>query len=169
MALPSWAFDDPKALVDAIYAPYTTLGAATAQDPAQYYSERLRGLVAANAAPQGEEAPPVLAFNPFIGAKQALLRDLSIGTPVGNTERAIVTVSFGNFDEVSLLALSLVREGDGWKVDDIALARRRRELVVELAPSIRSLRHQIARVASFSQALASPLRLGPISRSTRLW
>ncbi len=120
MCLPSWAFDDPKALVDAIYAPYMTLGAATAQDPAQYYSERLRGLVAANAAPQGEEAPPVLAFNPFIGAKQALLRDLSIGTPVGNTERAIVTVSFGNFDEVSLLALSLVREGDGWKVDDIA-------------------------------------------------
>lgn len=120
MCLQCWAFDDPKALVDAIYAPYTTLGAATDQDPAQYYSERLRGLVAANAAPQGEEAPPVLDFNPFIGAKQALLRDLSIGTPVGNTERAIVTVSFGNFDEVSLLALSLVREGDGWKVDDIA-------------------------------------------------
>jgi hypothetical protein len=120
MCLPAWAYDDPKALVEAIYAPYTTLGAATEQDPAQYYSERLRGLVAANAAPQGEDAPPVLEFNPFIGARQALVRDLAIGTPVGNAERAIVTVSFGNFDEVSLMTLSLVKEGEGWKVDDIA-------------------------------------------------
>jgi len=120
LCCPALAYDDPKSLVDAIYAPYTTLGAATDQDPAQYYSERLRGLVAANAAPQGEDAPPVLEFNPFIGAKQALLRDLAISAPVGNAEKAIVTVSFGNFDEVSLLALALVKEGDGWKVDDIA-------------------------------------------------
>jgi hypothetical protein len=120
LCAPAAAYDDPKALVEAIYAPYTKLGAATAQDPAQYYSERLRGLVAANAAPQGEDAPPVLEFNPFIGATQALLRDLAISAPVGNAEKAIVTVSFGNFDQVSLLALSLVREGDGWKVDDIA-------------------------------------------------
>ncbi len=120
MSSPAWAYDDPKALVDAIYAPYTTLGTATGQDPAQYYSERLKGLVAANAAASGENAPPVLDFNPFIGATQALLRDLSVGTPVGNTESAIVTVSFGNFGEISLLSLSLVREADGWKVDDIA-------------------------------------------------
>jgi hypothetical protein len=120
LCAPAAAYDDPKALVDAIYAPYTTLGAATDQDPAQYYSERLRGLVAANAAPAGENAPPVLEFNPFIGAKQALLRDLAISAPVGNGEKAIVTVSFGNFDQVSLLALALVREEEGWKVDDIA-------------------------------------------------
>jgi hypothetical protein len=119
-ALPALAYDDPKALVEAIYAPYTTLGVAQEQDPAQFYSERLKGLVATNAAAAGENAPPVLEFNPFIGARQALLRDLSIGTPVGNTEQAIVTVSFGNFGTISLLALSLIREADGWKVDDIA-------------------------------------------------
>jgi hypothetical protein len=62
----------------------------------------------------------VLDFNPFIGAKQALLRDLSVGTPVGNNEQAIVTVSFGNFGAISLLSLALVKEADGWKVDDIA-------------------------------------------------
>jgi hypothetical protein len=118
--VPALAYDDPKALVDAIYAPYTTLGVAQEQDPAQYYSERLKGLVAANAAAAGDSPAPVLDFNPFIGATQALLRDLSVGTPVGNLERAIVTVSFGNFGDVSLLALSLVKEGNGWKVDDIA-------------------------------------------------
>jgi hypothetical protein len=117
---PAWAYDDPKALVDAIYAPYTTLGAAKDQDPAQYYSERLRGLVAANAAAAGDNPAPVLDFNPFIGAREAMLRDLAVGTPVGTAESAIVTVSFGNFDHASLLALSLIREGDGWKVDDVA-------------------------------------------------
>lgn len=118
-SLPAWAYDTPRALVDAIYAPYTTLGAATEQDPAQYYSERLKGLVAANAA-GGEDAPSVLAFNPFIGAQQALLRDLAVGEPVVTGTKAIVTVSFHNFDHSSLLALSLVQEADGWKVDDIA-------------------------------------------------
>ncbi|HZY67562.1 MAG TPA: hypothetical protein VFE52_03195, partial [Devosia sp.] len=97
------------------------LGAAGEQDPAQFYSERLRGLVAANAAPAaGEEQPAVLGFNPFIGAQQALLRDLSIGEPLERDGKAMVTVSFTNFDDGALLALSLVREGDGWKVDDIA-------------------------------------------------
>jgi hypothetical protein len=122
MISPAVAYDDPKALVDAIYAPYTTLGVAQEQDPAQYYSERLRGLVAANAAPsESAESPPaVLDFNPFIGAQQALLRDLSIGAPIERDGKAMVTVSFTNFDNAALLALSLTREADGWKVDDIA-------------------------------------------------
>ena len=121
-AAPAFAFDDPKTLVAAIYAPYMTLGAARDQDPAQYYSERLRGLVSANAAPPatGAAAPQVLAFNPFIGGQQALLRDLSIGEPVLYGEKAMVTVAFGNFDHSNLLALSLVRDADGWKVDDVA-------------------------------------------------
>ena len=119
-ALPALGYDDPKSLVDAIYAPYTTLGAAKDQDPAQYYSERLRGLVSINAAAEGDNAAPTLDFNPFIGAQQALLRDLVIGVPVVNANKAIVTVSFGNFDHSSLLALSLVQEANGWKVDDIA-------------------------------------------------
>ena len=122
LASPGLAYDDPKALVAAIYAPYTTLGAARDQDPAQYYSERLRGLVSANARPPAAEraAPPILDFNPFIGAQQALLRDLVVGEPVLLDGKAMVPVSFTNFDNSNLLALSLVRDADGWKVDDIA-------------------------------------------------
>jgi hypothetical protein len=119
VAWPALGFDTPKALVEAIYAPYTTLGAATAQDPAQYYSERLKGLVARNAA-GGEEGAQILAFNPFIGAQQALLRDLVVSEPTVMGPKAVVTVSFHNFDHASLLALSLVQEAGGWKVDDIA-------------------------------------------------
>jgi hypothetical protein len=122
-ASPVWAFDTPRALVEAIYAPYQTLGAAQAQDPAQYYSERLRGLVAANAMTgilDEGDAPEVLDFNPFIDGTQSLLRDVVISDPVVARNRALVSVSFQNFDAVSLLSLSLVQEADGWRVDDIA-------------------------------------------------
>ena len=40
--------------------------------------------------------------------------------PCERDGKAMVTVAFTNFDNTSLLTLSLVREGDGWKVDDIA-------------------------------------------------
>ncbi len=130
---PALAFDDPKALVTAIYAPYQTPGAAANQDPAQYYSERLRGLVSAHAAkaaadllsspdraPNTGPVAPVLSFNPFIDAQHSLLTDFAIGEPVVLGNKALVTVSFHNFDNATLLSLSLVKDPDGWKVDDVA-------------------------------------------------
>lgn len=117
---PALAFDDPKALADAIYAPYVRLGASADEDPAQYYSERLRGLVSANALGQSEGKAEPIEFNPLIGAQSSLLRDLAISAPVVNRDRALVTVSFTNFDHAALMSLSLVKEADGWKVDDIA-------------------------------------------------
>jgi hypothetical protein len=133
MSVPAFAYDDPKALVEAIYAPYQTPGAASKQDPAKYYSERLKGLVSAQAAQATDKAlsgqgsgadtgpvAPVLSFNPFIAAQHSLLADLAIADPVVLGARAVVTVSFHNFDQASLLSLALVREKDGWKVDDVA-------------------------------------------------
>ena len=129
---PAWAFDDPKALVTAIYAPYQTPGAAAEQDPAQYYSERLKGLVSANAATAtqkllddavGKQTVPVaaaLSFNPFIDAQHSLLLDLVIGEPVVIADKAMVAVSFHNFDQPTLLSISLVKEVNGWVVDDVA-------------------------------------------------
>jgi hypothetical protein len=133
--VPALAYDDPKALVDAIYAPYQVAGQAGAQDPMQFYSERLKGLVSAHAAEAvntlldsdtvdsvDDVGPvaPALSFNPFIDAQHSLLMDLSIGQPVVLGEKAIVTVAFHNFDQATLLSLSLVRDPDGWKVDDVA-------------------------------------------------
>lgn len=132
-SLPALAFDDPKALVTAIYAPYQTPGKAAEQDPAQYYSERLKGLVSGHAAKATADvisnpdaganigdAAPALSFNPFIAAQHSLLMDLSIDEPIVMGDKAMVAVSFHNFDQASLLSLSLVKEADGWKVDDVA-------------------------------------------------
>lgn len=133
LGTPALAFDDPKALVEAIYLPYQTPGAAAEQDPAQYYSERLKGLVSGHAAKAADQlldaassaedtgpVAPALSFNPFIAAQHSLLMDLAIGTPVILKNKALVTVSFNNFDNATLLSLSLVHDPDGWKVDDVA-------------------------------------------------
>jgi hypothetical protein len=130
---PAFAFDDPKALVAAIYAPYQAASAAKDQDPTQFYSERLKGLVSAHAAKAARDVlstpdagkdtgdvAPVLSFNPFVGAQHSLLIDLSIGAPVLLGDKAMVAVSFHNFDQATLLSLSLVKDADGWKVDDVA-------------------------------------------------
>jgi hypothetical protein len=132
-AAPALAFDDPKALVAAIYAPYQTPAAAADQDPAQYYSERLKGLVSGHAAKATEDllagpdaatdtgpVAPALSFNPFIGGQHSLLLDVAIGEPIVMADKAMVTVNFHNFDQATLLSLSLVKDPDGWKVDDVA-------------------------------------------------
>ena len=122
------AYDDPKALLDAIYAPYTA--GQTPGEREQYFSVRLKGLYAANLerrAVDGEtgkdvdpNAPNLVGFDPFIEGDHALLLDLMIGAPVIQGDRALSTVTFHNFDHTSLLAITMKREQDGWKVDDIA-------------------------------------------------
>ena len=128
LVLPAAAFDDPKALLDAVYAGYQAGGNRTT--PETYYSARLKGLYAANLERQALDAdkgiavdpnaPPVLDFDPFIEGNHALIAEFQMGQPVVTGNRAVATVSFANFDHRATLAISLVREGDGWKVDDIA-------------------------------------------------
>lgn len=128
LAGPAAAYDDPRALVEAIYQPYQA-GQRHAEGVEQFYSARLRMLLADNlerhaVSPGGAaldtNAPSMLAFNPFIEGDNALLLDLNIGSPIVTGDKAMVPVTFHNFDHTSLLAISAVREADGWKIDDIA-------------------------------------------------
>jgi hypothetical protein len=126
--LPATAFDQPKALLEAVYAGYQAGGNRTT--PETYYSARLKGLYAANLERQALDAekgiavdpnaPPVLDFDPFIEGNHALIAEFQIGEPVVTGSRAVATVSFANFDHRATLAIAMVREGEGWKVDDIA-------------------------------------------------
>jgi len=131
-ALPATAFaetyDNPKALVTAIYEPFQRGEKPT--EFGQFYSQHLNGLFAS----QGEKtaasagivvntqtsAAPEVIFNPFIDAENYLLFDLVIGEPVIIGDNAMVTVSFHNFDHPTLLTIAAVKEDDGWKVDDVA-------------------------------------------------
>ena len=117
------AYDSPKTLVEAIYAPYK-VGQKHAGGLQQFYSARLRGIYDAHAEARvasldGAEQD-VTSFDPFIEADNALLLEVAISEPIVNGDRAATVVTFHNFDHLSMLSLALVREADGWKVDDVA-------------------------------------------------
>lgn len=119
-------YSDPKALVQAIYDGYKP-GAAR-NDPTVHYSERLKGVAQlarenAQLTPtRGSELEPVAdpGFNPFVPDDNALLFDLAISEPVKLDGRAVITVTYHNFDQPRLLSVSLVDENGSWKVDDVA-------------------------------------------------
>lgn len=120
-------YSDPKALVAAIYAEYQP--GAVASDPANYYSARLKAIfdnarqnkvLSDDDAKPGEAKPAEQAFNPFLPDFSALLFDMSIGEPVVIGDRALINVSYHNFDHPRLLSIAAVREDGGWKVDDVA-------------------------------------------------
>lgn len=119
-------FSDPKALVTAIYAEYQP--GVMASDPSVYYSNRLKTIfeqasqnrVLSDDDAKPGTAQPAQSFNPFLPDVSALLFDMSIGEPVVIGERALINVSYHNFDHPRLLSIAAVREDGGWKVDDVA-------------------------------------------------
>ena len=125
-ALAAETYSDPKALVQAIYDGYRP--GAPHGDPTVHYSARLKGIaqLAEESAhvtkTAGSELDPVAdpTFNPFLPDTNALLFDLRVGEPARLDGRAVVTVTYHNFDQPRLLAISLVEEDGSWKVDDVA-------------------------------------------------
>jgi hypothetical protein len=120
-------FSNPKELVAAIYDDYN-LG-RTVADPSVYYSARLKAVFdqaiendvfASDAAMSGSEFTLNAVFNPFLPDVNALLFDVAVGEPAIIDDRAVVNVSYHNFDQPRLLSIAMIREDDGWKVDDVA-------------------------------------------------
>ncbi|MGB3339081.1 MAG: hypothetical protein WBA73_18045 [Devosia sp.] len=120
-------FSEPGELVAAIYDDYN-LG-RTVADPSVYYSVRLKAIFdqaiendifASDAAMAGSEFTLEAAFNPFLPDVNALLFDVAIGQPSIIDDRAVINVSYHNFDQPRLLGIAMIHEGDGWKVDDVA-------------------------------------------------
>jgi hypothetical protein len=122
------SYDNPKALVSAIYEPFGRGESPT--DFTAFYTEKLKAMFAAQAEKvaastgvnTGDDASATadVVFNPFVDSQNHLLFDLAIGEPVVLGDNAIVTVSFHNFDHPTLLSIAAVKEADGWKVDDVA-------------------------------------------------
>lgn len=120
------AFETPRQLIDAIYAPYQSGKVHDSLQP--FYSERLQGLFVEHAARSADVEPVALSkadtpsatdFNPFLDADYPLLFDVKVSEPAELGDYAIATVAFHNFDHPSLLSIAMVREADGWKVDDV--------------------------------------------------
>jgi hypothetical protein len=120
-------FSNPRELVAAIYDDYN-LG-RTVADPSVYYSTRLKAVFdqaienevfASDAAMNGSEFTLNAVFNPFLPDVNALLFDVAIGEAAIIDDRAVVNVSYHNFDQPRLLSIAMIREDGGWRVDDVA-------------------------------------------------
>ena len=130
MALgPAYAasYDDPKALVTALYEPYTHGDQPT--DLPDFYTDGLKAMFAKHqqlsqitgvGLPAKPVSPSDDEFDPFVNAKHYLMLDLTISDAVVNGDHAVVGVSYKNFDHPTVLSVSLSKSPDGWKVDDIA-------------------------------------------------
>lgn len=115
-ATPALAYDDPKAMLEAFYAPYFS----GTMDFAAHDALESLGLKALYEADSKDANGEVgrIDFDPFIQGQDWDTTAVTIGKIdiLGGTARA--EVDFTNFRPVHLV-YTLVLERDGWKVDDV--------------------------------------------------
>ncbi|MGV8832034.1 MAG: DUF3828 domain-containing protein [Devosia sp.] len=113
-------YETPEALLEAFYQPY--MDGNFAEDDSVFRSQALQALYDHDAeiTPEGEIG--AIDFDPFINGQDYSVSNLVIGAAGIAGDYASVTVTFDNFDQPQVLDYDLVREGDGWKIDDVASA-----------------------------------------------
>lgn len=117
LASPPVVFDTPKALLEYAYKPYATGNFQDDNDV--LYSKKLNSLfAAAEAATPDDDVGPV-DFDVFVNGQDYQLTDLTIGDPTPEGEGVMVPVAFKNFDAAQSLVFHLIKEGGGWRINDI--------------------------------------------------
>lgn len=112
-------FADPVKLLEAIYAQYATDKEFPDNDfTTAQQSQRLNALYDADAKEAGDEIGRI-DFDPYINGQDYEIKKLKIDKPLYAGGKAIVHVTFENFSDPQDLGIALVKEGEGWKVDDI--------------------------------------------------
>lgn len=116
---PAFAYDTPKALLEALYVPYSKADFDWDKwDESSLRSAHLNELFAKDAKEANGDVGR-LDFDPYIDGQDYQISDLKIGDAVIDGDAAKVEVTFKNFDTPDDLMFSLVKEADGWKIDDV--------------------------------------------------
>ena len=116
---PAAAYDTPKALLEALYSPYQKGPDFDWQswDETQFRSKTLNALFAKDAKESGGLGR--LDFDPYIDGQDYEISKLTIGDAALSGDTAEVVVTFSNFGTPDSVTFELVKEPDGWKVDDV--------------------------------------------------
>jgi hypothetical protein len=118
-ALATTIYTTPHALLAALYADKTGSADPNSLSPYQdYFSDHLNGLFKADAAKTQPGNALSLDFDPVIAGQDGEAEALKIGKPTIIGDKAEVVVKFKHGVPVTLY-YSLVKQADGWKVDDI--------------------------------------------------
>lgn len=110
-------FGTPRALLDYAYAPYAT--GDFKDDNGLLYSNALNALFATAEANAPEDDVGPVDFDVFVNGQDFQLTDLAIGDSTPEGDGVTVPVTFKNFGEAQSLVFHLIREGGGWKINDI--------------------------------------------------
>jgi hypothetical protein len=110
-------FDTPKALLDYAYAPYAT--GDFKDDNGLLYSNALNALFATAEANTPEDDVGPVDFDVFVNGQDFQVTALAIGEAAPEGDGVTVPVTFKNFGETQSLIFHLIREGGGWKINDI--------------------------------------------------
>ena len=114
-------YKTPQSLITALYAYDTAETADDAPSPyTPFFSRSLNQLLQndVDATPEGDVG--AIDFDPVISGQDGEAENVEMSPPILMDDRAELEVSFRNGDEAVTLYYTLVREGKGWKVDDIA-------------------------------------------------
>ena len=116
----AFAYDTPKALLTALYAPYFKGDSFdwTKWDDSVFRSKALNLLFAKDAKEAGDGVGR-LDFDPYIDGQDYVITGLKIADPRIDGTTATDEVTFKNLDEPEDLTFTLVMEAGGWKIDDV--------------------------------------------------
>lgn len=123
--VPAFAYDTPKALLEALYSPYSQGNSFdwSKWDEAEFRSKELNALFDKDAKEADGEVGR-LDFDPYIDGQDYQISDLKFGDAQITGDSAKVEVTFKNFDMAEDLTFTLIKEADGWKVDDVSSANK---------------------------------------------
>ncbi|TDK36741.1 DUF3828 domain-containing protein [Rhizobium deserti] len=114
-------FKTPQALIKALYAYDTAETPEDAPSPYQpFFSRGLKKLFQKDRDATGEGEVGAVDFDPVISGQDGEAKGIKLSPPILTGDRAELEVYFRNGTEKVTLYYTLVREGGGWKVDDIA-------------------------------------------------
>ena len=118
--VPAFAYDTPDALLKSLYAPYAQGDSFdwSKWDEAQFRSKALNALFDKDAKEADGEVGR-LDFDPYIDGQDYQITELQIGEPYLVGGKAVVRVNFENMGTPEELGYLLVKEGGGWKIDDV--------------------------------------------------
>ncbi len=118
LATPAFAYDQPRDVIMALYTPFLDAASWEYTDPAPLQSAGLNALIELDRKDANGEIGR-LDFDPYVVGQDFLLTDFEVGAIEEMSGTARVTVTFRNFDAPETNVFTLVRETDGWKIDDV--------------------------------------------------
>jgi hypothetical protein len=110
-------YTDPKAVVEALYAGYLPPNEFP-PDMSALQSKRLNDLYEADSKEANGEMGRI-DFDPFINGQDYDVTKVEVSDPAYAAGKALVRVNVVNFGQPGEFGVLLVKESDGWKVDDV--------------------------------------------------